>query len=89
MEERTITAVTPIEETDWGKTQCMSSNEQMEEVCTRSAEKELALEYDNEPDKTFYTCLCEDCASDYVKKWDAAQIFGDSVLEEDNPYKVK
>jgi len=77
MRERTIVAVTPIGETDWGETQCMSSNEKMDAVCTRSAEREIAVEYEDEPDKTFYSCLCAECAAEYAKKWDRARIFGE------------
>lgn len=68
MRERTITAVTPIEDTDWGEVECMSSNENMDAVCTRTASKEIAMEYEDEPDKTFYSCLCTECATEYGDK---------------------
>jgi len=89
MEERDVESVTPIEETDWeNDSKCMSANVDMSAACDNSADKELAVVYENEPDKTFYTILCEECASDYLRKWDIAQIYGDSAIEDDSDYKI-
>lgn len=90
MEEREIVAVEPVDEDDWaGAVECMSATETMGRACTREADKDIHLKYEDEPDKTFHTLLCEECAADYVKKWDRAQIYGDEALEDDNPFKVK
>lgn len=90
MEERNVESVTPIEETDWeNDSKCMSANVDMSSACNETADKELAVTYENEPDKTFFTILCEDCARDYLKKWDIAQIYGDEAIEEGNDYQIK
>jgi len=89
MRERDVVAVEPVDEDEWGgSVACMGASEDMSSACNREATKELSLEYENEPDKTFFTCLCDDCASEYLKKWDEAQIFGEEVLEEDSEYRV-
>jgi len=89
MKERDVVAVEPIDEDEWGDhVACMSASEDMSSACNREATKELSLEYDGEPDKTFFTCLCDECTSEYLKKWDKAQIFGDEALEEDSEYRV-
>jgi len=81
MEERQIVDVTPIEETDWpNDTECMSGKSNMSEFCSSEAAEELTLEYDDEPDKTFYTVLCEPCAKEYKRKLDKAQIYGDDEV---------
>jgi len=78
MRERTIEEVNDLDEDEWGgPVECMSSNENMDRTCRRTAEKEILLTYEDEPNKTFHTCLCSRCAKDYCKKWDKAQIFGE------------
>jgi len=89
MKERDVVAVEPVDEDEWGgDVSCMSASEDMSSACNRPATKELSIKYDGEPDKTFFTCLCDDCASEYLRRWDKAQIFGDEALEEESEYRV-
>lgn len=89
MREREIVSVDPVDEDEMaGPAECMTSNANMGRVCTKRADKCISLKYEDEPDKTFFTYLCEECAAEYVRKWDKAQIFGDDALGDDNPFKV-
>lgn len=82
MEEREIIDVVEIAETDVSEdTRCMSATTQGAAACGEYAANEISLTYEDEPEKTFFTYLCEDCTADYVRRWDKANIFGDDVLE--------
>lgn len=56
---------------------CMAANGGRVRSCTGDAEKEIIVTYDDEPNKRFYTSLCNPCARDYLKTWDRVQIFGE------------
>jgi hypothetical protein len=76
MKERDIVEVNSIEESDLDESQCMSAARGTDSACYEDATKEIVLTYDGEPDKKFFTYLCGECASEYLKKWDRAQIMG-------------
>lgn len=76
MKEREVISVDPIEDTDWGDdTKCMRDTGAA--YCDGDATKLVELKYDDEPDKTFYSALCDSCVSTYTKEWDRAMIFGE------------
>lgn len=77
MRERTISSVTPIADTDWGEEPCMDTDPEMASTCKQVADFVVELEYEDEPDKTFYSMLCDTCTAEYTKKHDAVSIFGE------------